>query len=109
MTITWTRIQENEKTTIRWMAKALCSGQTDLFFSPDDERTSARLRREQDAIAICSECEVLLTCRNYGRENGESGIWGGETEDMRFQNGYILRDPVVGRKIRARQARERGR
>jgi len=109
MTITWTRIQENEKTTIHWMAKALCSGQTELFFAPDDERRLSRHRRETSAVAICAQCEVALECRTYGRENGESGIWGGETEDVRFANGYLLRDPVVGRKIRARQARERER
>lgn len=89
------------------MAKAVCTGQTELFFSPYDERMPARVRREQSALAICSECEVVAECRAYGRENGESGIWGGETEDMRYQNGYALRDPVVGRKIRAREARER--
>lgn len=109
MTITWTRIQENEKTTVLWMAKGLCTGQTNLFFAPDDERPLSRHRRERAAIVICSQCEVALECRSYGRENGESGIWGGETEDVRFANGYLLRDPVVGRKLRARLARERGR
>ena len=90
---------------ISWLERAACKGKTELFFAFDGERSVARERRERAALSICHECDVVLKCREYARRNGESGIWGGETDEQRYANGYVLRDPVVARKARARKTR----
>jgi WhiB family redox-sensing transcriptional regulator len=60
----------------------------ELFYSNFSERPSQRLRRERRAKTICSKCSVLLECRSYARTNPEYGIWGGETEDERYVQGF---------------------
>jgi hypothetical protein len=37
------------------------------------------------AGAICSSCDVLLTCREYARRNREQGYWGGENDEQRVE------------------------
>lgn len=72
-----------------------CSRQPDLFHP---EEHTADEDREDDlrlARAICSRCPVLLECRNWGRAQRETGIWGGETEEERAALGYARR-PQAG-------------
>ena len=87
-----------------WLAQASCKGKSDLFFGHISERPSARVKREQDAAAICAACEVSTECRDYARRNNEHGFWGGENEDERYAGGF-LRDPTISRRIKAREAR----
>lgn len=92
---------------LRWTDQAACRGKTEYFFPPEKERLTAKIRREEFALSICEKCEVVAQCRSFARENGESGIWGGETDDQRHASGFTLRDPIVGRRARSRRARER--
>ncbi len=71
-----------------WTAFAACRQLGQLFFEPFGERPGARQRREQKAKAVCLECPVQQLCRDTGRQNHESGIWGGETEEERALAGF---------------------
>jgi WhiB family transcriptional regulator, redox-sensing transcriptional regulator len=93
-----------EATDDRWMADAACVGQTDLFFPVYAERPQARAKREQDASALCAACPVRVTCRQYGREQHEYGIWGGENEEERVLAGYSLIAPIGTRSIKRAKA-----
>lgn len=77
-----------------WMEKAICRGRTDIFFAPLAERPQARVRREALAKAICRACPVSGECRDYGRQNHEYGVWGGEAELERHNAGFVLVSPV---------------
>lgn len=87
-----------------WMADAACIGKSDIFFGPSREKRIDKRLRERTAIKICNGCVSMYECRNYARKNGELGVWGGETEDQRYANGF-LNDPWVARNARARERR----
>jgi hypothetical protein len=40
----------------------------------------------------------------FARENGEYGFWGGESDDDRWQLGY-LKNPTIARRHKARVSR----
>lgn len=88
----------------QWLANAACTGKTNLFFAPMDEKRNDKRLRERKAIMICLQCPVMYECRLHAREHGELGIWGGETEEQRFAAGFI-HDPWVKRNARAREKR----
>lgn len=98
-------LRKPEPSNVSWLEKAACKGKTEFFFAYDGERSASRVKREEIALSICNTCDVVLQCRNYARTYGESGIWGGETDEQRYANGYVLRDPVVARKARAQRTR----
>ncbi|WP_432139748.1 WhiB family transcriptional regulator [Streptomyces sp. bgisy154] len=80
-----------------------CASQPQLFHpNIDSEGDSDTLKQSDDDVrlarAICSRCPVLLACRAWGRERGETGIWGGETEEERAALGY-------GRRLQAGERR----
>ncbi len=68
-----------------WQLEAACRGMDeDVFFHPDGQRGSARARREQRAIAICTSCPVMMQCREHAlRVREPYGVWGGLTEEER--------------------------
>ena len=84
---------------VSWHEKALCVGLSHLFFGPDNERSSAKQRREQQAKSICFKCPVIEQCRNHARSNSEYGIWGGESEEDRYKQGISIPDPAVKRRV----------
>jgi WhiB family redox-sensing transcriptional regulator len=88
-----------------WFEKAQCKGLTHHFFGTCFEHPSVREPREAIAKSICMSCSAIVQCREYGRAHGERGVWGGESEDERHALGYI-KDPLLGRRRRARIARE---
>lgn len=90
--------------TSQWIAQASCVGKTHLFFGPMGEKKTDKRVRERSAIFICMQCPVMHECRRHARENGELGVWGGETEEQRFQAGF-LHDPWVKRNAQARERR----
>ena len=45
----------------------------------------------ETAQRVCAECPVQAPCRESGRRNHESGIWGGETEEDRVRAGFPIR------------------
>ena len=68
-----------------------------LFFHTDNERGSARERRESRAKAICQTCPVLAQCRTHAMTVQEPyGIWGGLGEIERRQ--LFLRQRRAARK-----------
>ncbi len=55
-----------------------------LFFHPQNERGSARGRRERSAKLICMQCTVRIECADYAvRAREPYGVWGGLSEDDR--------------------------
>jgi WhiB family redox-sensing transcriptional regulator len=94
-----------------WMKQSACTGKTDLFFIKDrgKENASQRRVRERTALDICSRCHVILECRQYARDNNEQGIWGGETDEQRWQAGYLRNNSAIARTISARKYRQKKR
>lgn len=91
-----------------WMKEALCTGHTHLFFPPARaEQSRTRYRREREAKKMCLECPVMLQCRDYARRNDEVGIWGGETEEDRWQAGFMRGNAVFKRKKVVAESRRR--
>lgn len=88
-----------------WLDKANCKGKSELFFGPTAERPQTRRRREIKARQICMECEVLLQCRSFARQNNELGYWGAESEEERYQAGY-LKNAYVRRKAKVREGKK---
>ena len=71
-----------------WQVRAACRGpQAAVFFPPSHfERKSEKLRREEQAKAICSTCPVAEPCLEYAvRIREPLGIWGGLNETERRQ------------------------
>lgn len=73
-----------------WSQLGICRGKLDLFFPKVAERPERRAKREAQAVAICRQCPVFAECREYGRNNHEYGVWGGETETERHAAGFYL-------------------
>lgn len=68
-----------------WQEKGLCrSVDPMLFFHPQNERGSSRVRRDQSAKRVCASCPVRLECADYAiRAREPYGVWGGLSEDER--------------------------
>ncbi len=79
--------------TREWANQGLCAGKSHLFFAPPGERRTRRAKREALARSYCDNCQVLLACRSWARENREHGFWGGESEEQRAALGYPPRSP----------------
>ncbi len=88
----------------QWIEGALCRSHVDLFFGTFGERPGARARREAQAKALCALCPVSQPCREAGRRNHESGIWGGESEEERARAGFPPRSIARRAVARARRA-----
>lgn len=80
-----------------WMDDAKCKNKSELFFGPTKEGRLQKAAREEKAIAICKTCPAIYKCRLFGRENGELGVWGGETEDERYAGGYLKNNDIARR------------
>jgi WhiB family transcriptional regulator, redox-sensing transcriptional regulator len=83
-----------------WRDRGRCLGRSDLFFAAPAERPQARERRERVATMLCSGCTVRRECRDFGREHGEYGFWGGENESARVAAGFYLAAPLGIRRQR---------
>ena len=68
-----------------WQLHGACRGEDpSVFFHPEGERGSARVRREMAAKAICARCPVLDACAAHALAVREPyGVWGGMSEDDR--------------------------
>jgi WhiB family redox-sensing transcriptional regulator len=69
-----------------WQVRAACRGpQSVVFFPPSHfERKSEKLKREEQAKAICTTCAVREPCLGYAlRIREPHGIWGGLSEAER--------------------------
>jgi len=85
-----------------WRDQASCKGHLPLFFAKKAERPQARARREAKANALCAECPVADSCRDFARENREYGFWAGESEEDRHLLGFTVSAPIG---LRARKYR----
>lgn len=55
-----------------------------LFFHPQNERGSSRIRRDRAAKRICAGCDVRMECADYAvRAREPYGVWGGLSEEDR--------------------------
>ena len=70
-----------------WQRDAACRDLgSSLFFAADGERGPARRRREAAAVAVCARCPVRLLCALHALATRQRyGVWGGLTEDDRWQ------------------------
>ena len=68
-----------------WQEQAACASlDTSMFFHPQNERGSARIRRDRTAKLVCASCPVRLECADYAiRAREPYGVWGGLSEDDR--------------------------
>jgi WhiB family redox-sensing transcriptional regulator len=85
----------NTKMNVDWFDRAICRGKLHLFFPKVAERPERRARREAEATTLCRQCPVSAECREYGRNNHEYGVWGGETEIERHEAGFDL-SAIIG-------------
>ena len=67
---------------------AACKGQANVMFAGPGERPPARIAREAIARALCAQCAHTTLCREFARQNGEYGFWGGESEAERTAAGF---------------------
>lgn len=77
-----------------WRARAVCKGETGLFFAPQGERPERAQVRERKALTMCVRCPVRRECRDYARTHLEHGVWGGETEVERAWAGFGPMMPI---------------
>jgi WhiB family transcriptional regulator, redox-sensing transcriptional regulator len=70
-----------------WQLSARCRGEDlAIFFHPENERGHARQHRLRRAKAICAQCPVAAPCRDHALRFQEPfGVWGGLSEDERFE------------------------
>mgnify|MGYP006283445779 FL=1 len=55
-----------------------------LFFHPQNERGSSRVKRDRAAKRVCASCPVRLECADYAvRAREPYGVWGGLSEEDR--------------------------
>ncbi|MFI1980345.1 WhiB family transcriptional regulator [Streptomyces wedmorensis] len=67
-----------------------CTRHPWLFHPPDegyDDRGRRGRQRSKEAVALCQTCPVIKACRQWARDQGEYGIWGGETDGQRMAVG----------------------
>ncbi|MEU6603189.1 WhiB family transcriptional regulator [Streptomyces flaveolus] len=65
-----------------------------LFHAPDDGYSDQGVRRRERtirALQLCRSCPVMRPCRQWAREHGEYGVWGGETDRQRIVTGHAVR------------------
>ena len=68
-----------------WQEHGSCrSADPTLFFHPQNERGSARAKRDRTAKQVCAACNVRLECADYAvRAREPYGVWGGLSEEER--------------------------
>jgi WhiB family redox-sensing transcriptional regulator len=54
-----------------------------LFHAPAGERPPAKREREAAAKALCAACPRAADCLDWSLATGQSGIWGGHTQEER--------------------------
>lgn len=70
-----------------WQYDGLCMDMdSEVFFSPEAERGAKRVRREENAKALCRRCPVMERCRQHALQAQEPyGVWGGLSESERAE------------------------
>ncbi len=65
-----------------WMPRGACQGQDPELFFPIAANGPA-LAQVIAAKAVCFRCAVRAACLSYALATGQSGIWGGTTQEER--------------------------
>jgi WhiB family redox-sensing transcriptional regulator len=65
-----------------WRHKALCRDESPDLFHPVGSTGPALLQIEE-AKAVCRRCSVTEACGQWAMDTGQSGVWGGLSEDER--------------------------
>ena len=78
-----------------WMPQGACRGEDPELFFPVTVAGPA-LAQVFAAKAICFRCAVRAACLSYALATGQSGIWGGTTQEerncLRRPSGLIARE-----------------
>ena len=87
---TWHARLPSPNPAVAWQRLARCNTyDTDIFFPPENENVTARIRRESMAKRICSGCPVMMRCRAEAvLTQQDHGVWGGlsETDRLEFKD-----------------------
>lgn len=77
--------QVPKDTTWHWQDHGACrTADPLLFFHPQNERGSSRIKRDRAAKRICATCTVRMECADYAvRAHEPFGVWGGLSEEDR--------------------------
>lgn len=68
---------------IGWDERAACRNtDPDLFF-PVESELGSEADAPEEAVAICSICQVRSECLGYALENRVRGVWAGTTMTQR--------------------------
>lgn len=68
---------------VGWNDYANCAGKDVEEFIYPSEMPSRKVRRKLELL--CSDCEVIITCRKEGLRLMEQGWWGGMDEPTRYE------------------------
>ena len=70
-----------------WQDHGACkTADPTLFFHPQNERGTSRMKRDRAAKVVCAGCTVRLECADYAvRAREPYGVWGGLSEEEREQ------------------------
>jgi WhiB family redox-sensing transcriptional regulator len=70
-----------------WQDHGACkTADPTLFFHPQNERGTSRMKRDRAAKVICAGCTVRMECADYAvRAREPYGVWGGLSEEEREQ------------------------
>ena len=68
---------------MQWLNQARCLNEDPELFFPVGN-TGPALEQIEAAKGICRQCDVVSQCLEYAiRENQDTGVWGGMSEDER--------------------------
>lgn len=56
---------------------AACSPRTADLFMRTEDRRGTKIARIRTAKLVCSICPFQRECLAWGKDHGESGVWGG--------------------------------
>jgi WhiB family redox-sensing transcriptional regulator len=70
-----------------WQDHGACkTADPTLFFHPQNERGTSRMKRDRAAKVVCAGCTVRMECADYAvRAREPYGVWGGLSEEEREQ------------------------
>lgn len=66
-------------------SKANCKGRPTEWWYPAEKQTRESNANTRNAIEVCRDCRIKLSCLMYSLKYEPNGIWGGYTEPQRHR------------------------